>query len=785
MFYYTVRDIGCVTEILEFIEGVRPSEQSKQAFLSQFPNLIEKPLFTQLQSLEEDTGVSFCENVLPHIIVSIMGHAGTGKTHILKHIANRQRTMFYAPTNPAGINLQNTLWPAMLFSSAKKTVYRTIHAFYDIKPEESDSLGRYVQKMRKGRETFASYEDYMSTMFNACRPFCEKLFTKDMQTGKLSPDDYRKYREVYMEKNTEKREEYIHRGVIEYISSLGLRNKVPNILLYDTCVLEEAGRTPDYMGFLFLFHHAFYHVKYETYAWRNTIPCLIFVGSPTQSRVIDNYTPFSSLTFFAQPCMTEHVINSGCFKFKSFKDNRRVTTGNILNNTTLASVVSKLELGRPICDPLKSQFNTTFVTDGKNFFDPLFKPDYFRIAKKHKDLKEYKTKVFQQNEHNLVQFQEHFFTNEEVHSFSNLENHINVKFKSETYDDVWIKQPLKATLFDMPYFVYKTNRTCLKGFRYLLTEFHLVYIETFTGTIQQFLDTTDQLQAYMASDRSNCLSFFVKCAMYMVEDIYANQAENVIKSLKRTKEQDGKKDENQVSMQDLFALKALLRQVSTFDRINTKIFMFNNEKRGASIVLPKDIFTFVLNDIEQRKAGVRNDTEFAYATLTFNDCLVVKMYPKIKSVSTCEITDTLPEQEQTRKQPNFRKYKRKRADFDEDDYVEEDDEEFDIIADNEKQFNEMMAKLANKSFFKIMPIVLHICCTIDSTQGLTIHSPIMALLTKDDRAEDIIVALTRTSNPDKLLVANRIFDTKYETIAFETKNLIKMINRAQKKDGWL
>lgn len=785
MFYYTVRDIGCINEILEFVDRAKPSEQSKEVFLCQFPSLQEQAQFTQLQSLKDDIDTSFGENVLPHVIVSIMGHAGTGKTHILKHIANRQRTMFYAPTNPAGINLQNTLWPAMLFGTAKKTVYRTIHAFYDIKPEESDILGRFVQKTRKGRETFATYEDYLTTTFRGCLPFCERLFSKDMQAGKISPEDYRNYRKEYMEKNAVVNGDYIHKNVTEYICSLGLRSKLPNILLYDTCVLEEAGRTPDYMAFLFLFHHAFYHAKYETYAWRYVVPCLMFVGSPTQSRVIDNYTPFSALTFAAQPSLKEQVTSSGRFKFKSFKDNRRVTTGDIQNNTTLASVVSKLELGRPICEPLKSQFNAAFVTEEENFFNPLFNPGYFRIAKKHKHLKEYKSNVFRQNEHNLVQFPEYFLTNEDVPSFSNLEGHINVKLKSETYDDDWIKQRQKSKLFDLDFFVYRTTRKCLKGFRYLLTEFHVLYIQTFSGTIQQFVETTDQLQSYMTSDRSNCLPFFVSCAKYMVEDIYANQAENVVKSLNNSKKQDAKGDEDHASMQDLFSLKALLRQVSTLDRVGTKIFMFDNEKRGASIVLPKDIFTFVLVDIEARKTRTNDECEYVYATLIFNDCLTLKMYPKVKSISTCEITDSIPEKEHSRSQPNFRRFKRKRIDVDGDDYMDNEDDDFDMIVDDERHFHEMMDKLANKSFFKCMPIVLHICCTIDSTQGLTIHSPILALLTKDDRAEDIIVALTRTSNPDKLIVANKIFDTKYESIAFETKNLIKIINSAQKQDGWL
>ncbi len=56
-------------------------------------------------------------------------------------------------------------------------------------------------------------------------------------------------------------------------------SKIPSILLYDVCVLEEAGRTADYMAFLFLFYYYYMHVKYATYAWRSVVPALVFVGS--------------------------------------------------------------------------------------------------------------------------------------------------------------------------------------------------------------------------------------------------------------------------------------------------------------------------------------------------------------------------------------------------------------------------------------------------------------------------------------------------------------------------
>lgn len=772
MLYYSVRDIGVIHEIEEFIDGFVPSQKTVTDVLANFPDFTESEEkashFPLLASHEQNNAV------FPMTIVAIVGHAGSGKTHILKHIANKRRTCFYAPTNAAGINLQSTLWPSMLFANDKKRVYKTIHSFYQIQPAESNVLGQCVQKMRQGHETSSCFDDYLLTMYKACKPFCRKLFAKDITSGKITPQQYQEHRINLCRKNGVSH--VSHEDLIEYIFSLGLGNKLPNILLYDTIVLEEAGRTSDYIAFLFPFHYYFMHITYETYIWRQKIPTLIFVGSPTQSKVIDDFTPWSALTFLGQPCIKRHLNEMHFLKIKSFKDNRRVTTGNIDSNTTLASVTGKLELGLPIPLSLREKFNAQFVTSEENFFDPLYKPGYFRIAKKHEHLKNFKDNIFRQNEHNMVEIPEHFLTKEEQPFFSNLQGHINVKCRSEHFQEMWVNTKLKSKLFEEEFLVYKTSRNLLRGFRYLLTEYHSVYICHFSGSIQQFVEVTDQLQPYMLNDRSNCLSFFVNCAKFLIEDFYSDLSENVAKGLNDLVASCAS-DPKQVSLHHLFSLKTLLQYALSTDKYKAKIYTYTNEQFGCSVALPKDVFSFVLldADIKRKQSNMSNVCLF----LQFHECLTVKMYPKIKSISTSEVCEN--SQPQIFSKPNFQKFKRKRAEFEEE---EKEQEDFDVL-DTTRHMSEMLNLLVNKSFFSIMPLVLHICSTIDSTQGLTIHSPILALLKKEDRAEDIIVALSRTSNPDTLLVANKVFDQKCEPIAFDTRNLVKMINDAQRKDGWL
>ncbi len=405
----------------------------------------------------------------------------------------------------------------------------------------------------------------------------------------------------------------------------------------------------------------------------------------------------------------------------------------------------------PIGEKTKEKFKATFVTNAEHFFDPQFKPGHFRIAKRHAHLKRYKENLFERNGHSEVYIPEYFHCTVEDTLFSNLERFIGVKFLSETYDECWANTNERFTIFDRDLFLYKTRRTCLKGFRYLLTEYHQLYICGFSGTIDQFLQTTAALHTYMTCERSSCLGYFIECAKYMIEDGHANLA-------------PAKGQTTETSLHDLKLMESLLKSYNS-----SKIYAYHSEKAGTSIALPKDAFSFVLTDAIVRKSVGGPDKVRIY--LTYNECLTMKMYPKVKSVSYCEVFGDDDATLEANSVPNLSKYKRQRTGVGED--------------NAETKMLEKMMKFERKCYFTFVPLALYICCTIDSTQGLTINSPVLALLTQTDRAEDIIVALTRTSNPDCLLIANDIFDTNFEPIAHETKELLRLANATQRRTGWL
>lgn len=774
MLRYIVRDIGVMNEIKTFISDAKPTKQSCASVERLFPDIAD--LKSQVGDENEirnvDDSLSF-----PHILVGIIGHAGSGKSYILKHLANRPRTLFFTSTNAAGVNLQNTLWDSMLFRSNKKCVFRTIHSFYQIQPDQTQRLGESVLRARRGQFTFSSYNEYLELMYKGCKPFCEMLFAKDMQDGKLTPESYWEYREMYCSNDIDGNDT-IHNKVIMYLKSVGLENKIPAILLYDMAVVEESGRCPDYLTFLFLFYYYFMHIKYKTQIWRHVIPTLMLVGSPTQSRVIDEYTPYSALTFLSQPCMKYLIEEQQIIKIKCFKDNRRVIHGDRNKSTILATVVSKLESRMPVSDDLREKFNACFTTEQANFFDPSFKPSYFRIAKRHEDLRNYKNNVFKCNSHNLSTVPEYFYSHLDFKSFSSLERHINVKFRSENYESEWNKLEEKTKLWTQELFSYMTNRKFLIGFQYLLTEYSKLYCKEFVGTINQFLEITNIFQPYMSnSQESNaCINFFTDCAKYLIENVYLDEVENLVNDIDLIKSKN--KEDSEASIQQLLSLKSLLKQKSDL----SKVFMFACEKQGTFISLPKDVFSFVISDIDVRKS-FKNRKQQPIVHLLFNDCLSLKLYPKLKSVNTEEISGcvTLADTCQMRGKSYSNPFKRKRCSYQCD--LDTDDEVIEF--EEEPYMPESFMKTCNTSWFEFVPLTLNICSTIDNTQGKTIHSPVLALIRKEDGSEDRIVGLTRSSNPNNLLVANKIFDNKYELISNETTNMLREINKAQRKVGFL
>ena len=106
MLHYLVRDIGMINELEAFMSSSKPTKESIDALSRQFPE-IPKPT-PNIKYGDGCTCISDNDVLsFPHLVTAIIGHGGSGKSTILKHLANRQNTMFCAPTNAAGINLQN------------------------------------------------------------------------------------------------------------------------------------------------------------------------------------------------------------------------------------------------------------------------------------------------------------------------------------------------------------------------------------------------------------------------------------------------------------------------------------------------------------------------------------------------------------------------------------------------------------------------------------------------------------------------------------------------------
>lgn len=775
MLSYITKDLDLVNEIETFIHSKKPNEKSECRLAKYFGECKSSSNEYWWIQIPEDDKPS-CDILFPHLIVAIMGHAGSGKSYTLKRLAGRYRTMFYAPTNQAGINLQNILWSEMLFPSSKKNVYRTIHSFFNIHPDESKQLGKMVQDVMNENPKISDFDQYLELLCQACIPFCEILFKKEIEQGAISPVDYTASRDDFCKLYKLDSGDCVHERVVEYIRATGERKHIPEILLYDTCVLEEAGRCADYLAYLYLVYYYFMHFKYETFIWRQTVPVMMFVGSATQSRVIDEFSTLSALTFLGQPFMKDYLIRSGNVKMKMCKDNRRATTGDIENKTTLSLIIGKLELRKPVTDSLRKKFNDVYVTEEKNFFDAEFKPDYFRIAKRHDNLKVYKDNVLQQNVQNKIIVNEYLLTKLDCDAYFDLEGLINLRLRSESFDRNWINTRKMTQFNDDDFHVYKTNRTLIRNLRYLLIDHHSLYLRCFNGTVDQLFEVCEILHPYLTSHQKIAfLDFMIRCAQFIWEDVFAKDVGSML--VENNVVFDKMEDENKASLEKFQQMKSLLQNaIEKSGRLMKKMFTYVNDKKGIYLSLPKDTFSFVLQDISIEQAKDDSSMVNAKLLLKLQDCLTMKMFYKTKPFSTEKLNGhnlgNVSHEEPSHKPIDFEQYRKTNSDIQAEKPKEDMFDEDDVNADK-------------KSFFKTIPLALHICSTIDSTQGLTIHSPIIALLRKEDRAEDMIVAFTRPSNPDTLLVANKVFDRKFEPIDPATKSFIRTVHTVQKNDGWI
>ena len=333
---------------------------------------------------------------LEFIYVILSGDAGTGKTWQqdgLKECSS-VHPMFTGSTNVAGQVLKKVFSNNQMYVK-NHTVHTTIFKQTLINPKQ---WGKCLKILFEGiPKDFATgsvktphefYTAFSKNLSNVSRELAS-LQTK-YNPGMLTPEEYLKYR-MYTENTTDSfktrqdkgSQQYIrdlHFQTIKHLSGVYARCNIPDQLVFDTEVIDEAGR----LQFCWLM------VRLGLWFYINNLfntglikPVFVAVGSCTQSKVINNscqegceegftacfhpkikLNDYNLISAISNPAL---YFESEIFS-KQNKQNRRVKTGDIEKSANLAMFRNCLEMNQPIPESVMTYIKSNMSVTEEEFY---------------------------------------------------------------------------------------------------------------------------------------------------------------------------------------------------------------------------------------------------------------------------------------------------------------------------------------------------------------------------------------------------------------------------------
>ena len=157
------------------------------------------------------------------------------------------------------------------------------------------------------------------------------------------------------------------------------RNSIPDQLIYDTYVIDEAGRLCAGWALLYV---GFYYYIHEMYDTGMTKPVIIPVGSVTQSSVINDTCddacgveycehrkiPINNYSMLSMITNTNLIYRESIF-VKHNKHNRRMKTGDPVRSAKLSIMRNCLETGDPIPEEVMKYIRENMSVDKEQYYN--------------------------------------------------------------------------------------------------------------------------------------------------------------------------------------------------------------------------------------------------------------------------------------------------------------------------------------------------------------------------------------------------------------------------------
>ena len=240
---------------------------------------------------------------LPCKMVTVTGNGGTGKSYTSIAIAGVcSRSVFMASTGMGGNVIHGYL--SKHISPFVPQCYRTVFKFFGI---NVDDYHRFMEHVFGDSNNYPEHvytgdsetlNDFWSHTAEKWLNICYEMQanrTPTMNGGSckkaslsrwISPQDYAKHKETLSPPEPwDKRT--THERTLEKLLNVYSKNKIPDMLLYDTFVVDEACRESPFFTFLLIINYYFLHQTFDTDEV-DRMPTICLLGSINQSMTMNS-----------------------------------------------------------------------------------------------------------------------------------------------------------------------------------------------------------------------------------------------------------------------------------------------------------------------------------------------------------------------------------------------------------------------------------------------------------------------------------------------------------------
>ena len=723
-------------------------------------------------------------------VIFIVGDAGTGKTMLqdaLRYMPNI-RPVFMGSTNVSGMELKKVFTEHQLFIN-DHTVYSTTFQFLGrITPKIWGECLKRLYECAPAAVRTASYTkpvDFYEAIWPSLRKVCLQLFYRQQKerTECLSVPEYQKFRRVVVETVPEvakKGVRRVHAETMERIIAVYPRSRIPDQLLYDTYVHDEAGRLTCSW---FLINLGMYYAIHEIYNTGIDKPTEVIVGSCTQQKSINNdclegctdscsheplkINEYSMITMLSLPCI---LYKEGVF-VKNNKFMRRTKSGGPERSANLAIFRNCLETSEPIPKDIVRYLRTKMSVTREQFLAKKC----IHLCVTHEECK----KVL--NADNIapqdVVLMEETMTASGVNwpdTLYGCTDQAGAMFKSANYVNlIWVRKTVSTPYSIMAKYTFgllpennnkekpkhysfsewSNVRKMYKDRPYKTTHTARCVLRGITGSWKGFLKDLADMEEAM-EDNLELVSELVTAMACSL--IYANvgDEETITKIQEKTSSKAAGVEE---LLQILHDFRCLMTANANNNKNNDILYTCSVDNL-AKLTVTKGTHVYFLN-----KEG---NSPRSNCRVRVGNTMTVTMY------KVCTRIDQPVGQYQSFKTTYVKKKGTKRKangdsvkdtdDIDDvpNDFSDDDDDEEDKIKDNNVLMREAALlssndplednKTSDFTVLDIVPLKLSLVSTVAASQGSTINGTVYGEVRKEMTASDLIVMCTRSSCADDL-----------------------------------